>query len=363
MNCKIGDRVRFLNDVGGGKVTRIIKNTAYVLDDDGFEVPVLMSEVVVIDKVSDSSFQSKRPIIQEVIENNESIVTKSKSISSNPSEGMELSEIDFASSLNQDIDPEGDLLGLLIAFVPKDENKITDSDQELYIVNDSAYRVFYSISKWKEKSLVPFKAGFLYPDSKELVKSFKRELLNEDMTLNIQALFFKNTNFTPQQPEFFDLRINPTKFFRVGSFTENDFFDEKAIIYSIADTKKEEVLKTLTTKAINQSIIDKDTKKPKIEKHKVTEIEEIDLHIEELVDNPKHLSPGEMIETQMARFKIALDGAILGKTRKIVFIHGVGNGKLKHELRKELEKNYPKLRYQDASFREYGYGATMVFIR
>ena len=101
----------------------------------------------------------------------------------------------------------------------------------------------------------------------------------------------------------------------------------------------------------------------KLEKPQDTAIEEVDLHIEELIDNPKSYSSGQILEIQMARFKVALEGGIKGKTRKMVFIHGVGNGKLKHELRKELEKNYPKLRYQDASFREYGYGATMVFIK
>jgi dsDNA-specific endonuclease/ATPase MutS2 len=92
-------------------------------------------------------------------------------------------------------------------------------------------------------------------------------------------------------------------------------------------------------------------------------VEEVDLHIHELVDNPNDYTPGQMIEIQLARFKVALEGGIKGKTRKMVFIHGVGNGRLKHEIRKELEKNYSKYRYQDASFREYGFGATMVFLK
>ena len=50
------------------------------------------------------------------------------------------------------------------------------------------------------------------------------------------------------------------------------------------------------------------------------------------------------------------------KGRRIVFIHGVGNGTLKTELRKQLERKYKGINYQDASFREYGYGATMVII-
>lgn len=44
---KIGDTVRYLNAVGGGKVVRIDGDMAYV-DDDGFETPVLVRECVVI---------------------------------------------------------------------------------------------------------------------------------------------------------------------------------------------------------------------------------------------------------------------------------------------------------------------------
>ena len=41
--AKIGDIVRFLNSVGGGRVTKIKDNIAYVEDEDGFETPVLLS--------------------------------------------------------------------------------------------------------------------------------------------------------------------------------------------------------------------------------------------------------------------------------------------------------------------------------
>ena len=72
------------------------------------------------------------------------------------------------------------------------------------------------------------------------------------------------------------------------------------------------------------------------------------------------LSNGVILEFQLSRFRTALETAILHKTGRIVFIHGVGNGKLKHEMRRILEREYSSLQYQDASFKEYGYGATMV---
>ena len=47
---KIGDKVRFLNEVGGGTIAGFEgKNIVLVEDQDGFEVPMLCSQVVVIE--------------------------------------------------------------------------------------------------------------------------------------------------------------------------------------------------------------------------------------------------------------------------------------------------------------------------
>ena len=51
---KIGDTVRFLNAVGGGVISRIdsAANMVYVEDADGFEIPTLIRDCVVIGSVS-----------------------------------------------------------------------------------------------------------------------------------------------------------------------------------------------------------------------------------------------------------------------------------------------------------------------
>ena len=48
-NIKVGDKVRFLNSTGGG-VVRSFKGKDQVLveDEDGFEVPALIRECVVV---------------------------------------------------------------------------------------------------------------------------------------------------------------------------------------------------------------------------------------------------------------------------------------------------------------------------
>ena len=48
MNVNVGDIVRFLNAVGGGRVAKIQGQVAYVVDEDGFETPVLLRECVVV---------------------------------------------------------------------------------------------------------------------------------------------------------------------------------------------------------------------------------------------------------------------------------------------------------------------------
>ena len=46
---KIGDKVRFLSEVGGGKVAGFQgKNIVLVEDEDGFQVPMRLTEVVVV---------------------------------------------------------------------------------------------------------------------------------------------------------------------------------------------------------------------------------------------------------------------------------------------------------------------------
>jgi dsDNA-specific endonuclease/ATPase MutS2 len=80
-----------------------------------------------------------------------------------------------------------------------------------------------------------------------------------------------------------------------------------------------------------------------------------------------HLKPGynqgDAVERQLARFRGELDSAIKAGTREIIFIHGVGSGVLKNELRSIVSSEYPSCSYADASFSRFGSGgATLVTI-
>jgi dsDNA-specific endonuclease/ATPase MutS2 len=89
---------------------------------------------------------------------------------------------------------------------------------------------------------------------------------------------------------------------------------------------------------------------------------EVDLHIHELVDSYKHLANSQMLAIQLSHCRQKLEEAIEARVRKIYFIHGVGNGVLKSEVRKFLE-SYKGIEYYDAPYRMFGFGATEVIIK
>jgi dsDNA-specific endonuclease/ATPase MutS2 len=83
----------------------------------------------------------------------------------------------------------------------------------------------------------------------------------------------------------------------------------------------------------------------------------------QLVDNSNGLSNKEILDIQMDKVEREMRSAIQSGAKRVVFIHGVGQGVLKQEVSKLLKKRFPKYAYHDASFKEYGYGATMVILR
>ena len=101
-------------------------------------------------------------------------------------------------------------------------------------------------------------------------------------------------------------------------------------------------------------------KKKRTGLHERTRSKVVDLHISGSNPGTNVLTT---IEIQLLRFRAELDAAIREGYQEITFIHGVGSGILKQELRKVLSNNYPSLSYQDASFSKYGYGgATLILI-
>lgn len=90
-------------------------------------------------------------------------------------------------------------------------------------------------------------------------------------------------------------------------------------------------------------------------------VAEVDLHLHELVEDETRLSQGEKLRFQLAYFERALEAAIRDGKRKLIVIHGVGEGVLREEVRKVLQY-YENVRFHDGDMSRYGVGATEVEI-
>ena len=88
---------------------------------------------------------------------------------------------------------------------------------------------------------------------------------------------------------------------------------------------------------------------------------EVDLHIHHLVKSTRGMSNFDILEIQLQTAKRQLEFAIKKRIQKVVFIHGVGEGVLKEEL-KYLFNKYENVKFYDAEYRKYGLGATEVYI-
>jgi hypothetical protein len=368
MNLHQGDRVKFLNDTGGGIITGMKDNkTAMVTTNDGFEIPVPLAELIAVGKPTGAGSRDDRATSPPV----SAQAGKQKDLGDehgpgifkgNFSEGPDQSPDSDALSTDESQDTRIPERNILFAFVDTGDHDRIDT----WLINDSGYNVLYSILMKQDEMYGAIKAGMIEADTKIFIRTFSRESINTFVTLRIQAIFYHKGLFSPPPPSQKEFSIDPAELFSAGFFAGNDFFDEKAGIVPVISDPHDREIRQMSTQEVNRILSEnRQSSLPGKKENKKADplFEEVDLHIEELVEDHSALSGREVLDIQISRFITALEGAIRGRTKRIVFIHGIGNGKLKFEIRKTLDKKYPRLKYQDASFEEYGYGATMVIIR
>lgn len=337
MEIKQGDKVKFINDVGGGTVTAIIdKNKVLVSGEDGFDMPVLIKDLLVTERKVVESIPTPDPVQIEIDPDSDSA--------------------DESYTL---IDEE-----VVFALQLKNNSEIFS-----YLINVSTYHLFYTASIKKDGEMLLLDSGKLEPDTKVGIGRIANLNMDENMLIHINVIFFGPTFYKYVQPVNRKIEILPSDLYSGLLLKENDYLDQNAAIFTVHSFKSPDKNFTNTKidsgAALKKHFEEKDipeTAEPPKKIEKSENITEVDLHIQQIVDDYERLTSAEIITIQMARFKTSLDTALIHKTRKVVFIHGVGNGKLKFEIRKSLEKDYADLLFQDASFKEYGYGATMVLI-
>lgn len=362
---KVGDIVRFLNTVGGGQVVRIKDNIAYVEDSDGFETPVLTRECVV---VGHASTQKQAPQEKPAVGGSPMPVLQ-KETKPYPTTAQDEEELPIEET------PGGEKLNIVLAYEPKDLKRLSTTEFDTYLVNDSNYYLYftYCTRAREDKEWTVRYAGIVEPNIQlflgEVVKS---DLPSMDKVAFQYVAFKKDRPFNLKQPYQIELSIDTTRFAKLHCFKDNTYFEIPVLAFELVKDDKPHKIEPINTAELEATMTakiksDRRVKKrivkktPKNERRGDTIV--VDLHIGELVDNIHGLSNADMLNLQVDEFMRVMDENIKNKGQKIVFIHGKGEGVLRNALMKELNHRYKGHDVQDASFREYGFGATQVTIK
>ena len=342
---KTGDSVKFLNDVGGGKVTGFIgKNMVNVERQDGFEIPYPVSQLI---NVSDPDLnKSEKVTAPQVEEEEEQADTAAEEEPGKFIAGKDSPDFYFC-------------------FVPAIDKNPLAGEIELYIVNDSNFTFLFHYAHFTDGVFKTAEYGTVRPNSKKQLESIAENDISELPEYFFNIIFFKDEDTEKRQPVSKKFKVNPVKFYKEKSFHSNQFFDKNAMIFQITENLLSTEINKLTDDDFRKVVKAKEQKpiEKKPQWRRDDEIIEVDLHINELLDNPAGLSNKEILDIQLEKVESEMRAAIQARAQRIVFIHGVGQGVLKQEVAKLLKSKFSKYRFQDASFKEYGYGATMVMLR
>ncbi len=361
MAAKTGDTVRFLNDIGGGVIVRIKDNMAYVADEDGFETPMLLRECVVVAQSAPAEKTEKK----EVVVGPRLQDTPAPSKSTDPVEKEEpVEETDG-----------GDMLNVVLAFEAHDLKRLSQSAFDAYLVNDSNYYLYFTFLTKDDdgQSWTTRYAGVVEPNFQLLLAEISQRDLPDIDRIAVQFIAFKrDKTFEFKAPVSYESRFDGSKFARLHCFHSNVYFDSPVIAYEIVkDDVPQRGAVAIEGMVSEPKAIATETRpkaKPvkkhhtsvKAQKHSDPSV--FDLHIDELIDDRTGMSNADILNYQIDRFREIMDQNLRFSGKKIIFIHGKGEGVLRQALLKELNYRYKGCGVQDASFREYGYGATQVTI-
>jgi DNA-nicking Smr family endonuclease len=352
LKFKNGDPVRFLNDVGGGVVSHVDANgLVHVQTHDGFEIPVPSKELVHAGNFTlDHNEPEELPAPKEAV--------REKTME--PDAPVQKKVTGLPGNIPGDAE-----VNLLLGFVPENQGPVFSSSLACYLINDSPYFAYYSVGSWERGNFYHVAAGLIESQTKDLLAVFTQTNLSKISGIHIQLIWISRGRYSrkPALDEVVDIQM--VNFSKDSYYHENAFFNDKAILFPVVG--KDEWMETMENVEVSDKVKavkeDQGSKSDQSRKRESTsDTMEIDLHMNEQEMQKTQFSLSGILALQMSRFHSALEEAVSKKFRRLVIIHGVGQGTLKMQIRKELQEKYPAYLFQDASFREYGFGATMVHL-
>jgi hypothetical protein len=156
---QVGDKVRFLNTVGGGQVKSFLnKQLVIVEEENGFDIPVLISECVVVETAGNEKLGQPAP-------------------EPSSKEPEPVARIEAAEPVTETI--EGEKITTCLLFLPVDARNMTQTSFECYFVNDSNYFLFLNYMSRENNSWKSRYNGIVEPNTQIFIEEFDKSQLND----------------------------------------------------------------------------------------------------------------------------------------------------------------------------------------
>lgn len=334
----IGDKVRMIRSTEQGVVTRFLSGGRVEIEiEDGFRIPALQSEIVVVSPLEAERFK--------------------------PSEAAAHARETIApqrlAPTTQGASMRGQILaniGLYVAFVPQNDREVA-----LHVVNNTDWEILLTVAEEKEGRYRGLQSAALKAKTQlKLNELYAMERFEQWPTLVVQAVYFRAgvgqparmplvKRLKPRAPQFLKNKQNVPVLNQPGHvFLLDEDGNSDAVN---APAPQPERLKT--------ALLTPNDERPVVVVDRPASV--VDLHIEKLLTSGQAgKAPGEIVDIQLRAFEKNLENAIASGMGEITFIHGVGSGKLRQEIHRQLSR-HPNVRFfEDAQKQKFGYGATKV---
>ena len=315
----IGDKVRLLHGTEEGVIRRIIdKRTVEIEIEDGFLIPVLRKEVVLISSDEDRERSSQ-----------------------NLYPSMDIDKTNIEDNKHQ----EGIFLGITF-------NQNLGSG---WVINNTKDIVLFAVYE-KKDAIIGLSHGVLNDHTYAKIADWNTRIPQKLPSIIIDIIKFRRRTHEHNEPY--------TRKIDLGSFTSQNEQTQLPLLNSSGTLIALNDQMTIPDpEVLKEALFSKEPEIRNKDSFKKEQVREVDLHIEALVDDSLSLDNQEILDIQLSEFNSCLEDAVVKGADQIIFIHGIGNGILRNKIHKKLSQ-YPHIKYfEDARKEKFGYGATKVHLK
>ncbi|MEO0732665.1 MAG: Smr/MutS family protein [Bacteroidota bacterium] len=259
--------------------------------------------------------------------------------------------------------------GIQLAFDAQLNNMAEPVAYEVYLLNGTDQKIIYELKVLTHGHRRWSKSGILEPGGKKRLDAVDYGWLNEKLSceLDVRAVLPGGTG-----PRHFEkVRIKGNQFF--ARLTDVPALYREAHLYPVFPALSKQTsapaaapptpsLKALTQEQLRKRP-KKDDSKRKVEtnlQEKLAFSEQIDLHLDQLVEDPTKVPNHQVLQTQLMHYDNYIDQALRLGVDSVFIIHGVGSGALKRAIHSRLHRTKFVREFKNEYHPKYGYGATKV---